>query len=43
MASAPGTPTEMPEATASRKLSGLPSPPRNIVGVAPAGAVSRPS
>ena len=43
MATAPGTPTEMPETTAPSMPIGLPSAPRNMVGDAPAGAVSRPS
>jgi hypothetical protein len=43
IATAPGTPTEMPETTAASMPIGLPSAPRNILGDAPAGAVSRPS
>ena len=35
--------SEMPDRTASKRGSGLPSAPRNIPGAAPAGAVSRPS
>ena len=42
-ATALGTPTDIPDATAWRNGNGWPSAPRNIVGVAPAGAVSRPS
>ena len=43
MAIAPGTPVERPLRTASTNDSGLPCSSRNMSGVAPAGAVSRPS
>ena len=39
----PGTPIERPERTASRKGMGRPSAARNMPGVAPRGATSRPS
>ena len=43
MATAPGTPVERPLVTASGYDSGAPLSSRNMPGVAPAGAVSRPS
>ena len=43
IAIAPGTPVERPDSTASRYGSGSPAVSRNMPGVAPAGAASRPS
>ncbi len=43
IAIAPGTPVERPESTASQYVSGLPLSSRNMPGVAPRGAASRPS
>ncbi len=40
---APGTPVERPESTASLYESGSPFASRNMSGVAPFGAASRPS
>jgi hypothetical protein len=43
IAIAPGTPVDRPLFTASQNGIGRPSASRNMVGVAPAGATSRPS